>query len=153
MRLESFDLKDLQSHVIGPEAGGKPRLLLEMRHELAWLRQLFPDLRQKHGAPVAVLKDDAVDAATKAAQGIGFAAERERLRHGQHGNLNAHGGQFIGCQGWKPRIAKSRGVGVVRDVVVEGLMRLDRADAAAQLRANGKGDEGGRRLIEPDRMR
>ena len=151
VRLKSFDLKDRQSRVIDPEVGGKTGLLLEMRHELVRLRQLFPDLWQKGGLPAAVLKNDTVDAGTKAAQGLGFAAELERLRHGQHGNLNAHGEQFVGRQGWKARIAKSGGAGVVSHVVVKGAMRLERADAAAQLSVKGKGDEGGRRLIEPDR--
>ena len=99
VRLKFFDLIDRQLHVIGPEVGGKPGFLLEMGHELLGLRQLFPGLRQKGGAPTAVLENDAVDAGTKAAQGIGFTAELERLWRGQHGNLDAHGGQFVGRQG------------------------------------------------------
>ena len=151
VRPKFFDLKDRQSHVIGPEVGGKPGLLLELGHELVRLRKLFPDLRQKGGAPPAVLKNDAVDAGTKAAQGIGFAPELERLQRGQHGNLNAHGGQFVGPQGWKARVAKSGSAGVVSHVVVKGAMRFERAYAAAQLPVKGKGDEGGCRFIEPDR--
>jgi hypothetical protein len=151
VRPKFFDLIDRQSHVIGLEVGGKPGFLLEMGHELLRLRQLFPHLRQKGGAPAGVLENYAVDAGTKAAQGIGFTAELERLRRGQHGNLDAHGGQFIGRQGWKARVAKSGGAGVVSHVVVKGAMRLERADAAAQLPVKGKGHEGGRRFIEPDR--
>ena len=151
VRPKFFDLIDRQSHVIGPEVGGKPGFLFEMGHELLRLRQLFPHLRQKGGAPAGVLENDAVDAGTKAAQGLGFAAELERLRRGQHGNLDANGGQFVGRQGWKARVAKSGGAGVLSHVVVKGAMRFERADAAAQLPVKGKGHEGGRRFIEPDR--
>ena len=36
-------------------------------------------------------------------------------------------------------------------VVVEGAIRFKRSDASTQLPVKGKGDEGGRRFIEPDR--
>ena len=153
VRLKTFDLIDRQSHVIGPEVGGKPGLLLEMGHELLRLRQLFPDLRQKGGAPAGVLENNAIDAGTKAAQGVGFTAELERLRGGQHGNLDAHGGQFVGREGREARVAKSGGAGVLSHVVVKGAMRFERADAAAQLPVKGERDEGGRWFIEPDRTR
>lgn len=152
VRLKLFDLIDRQSYVGGSEVGaGKSGLLLEMRHELVRLRKLFPGLRQKGGAPPAALKDDTVDAGTKAAQGIGFAAELERLRRGQHGHLDAHGGQFVGEEGRKARVAKSGGAGVLSHVFVKRAMCFESADAAAQLPLKGERDEGGGRFIEPDR--
>lgn len=149
VRLKSFDLKDRQSDAIAPEFRGKPCLLLEMRHELVRFRQLLPDLRQKGGAPSAAFENDAVDARTKAAQGIGFAVEPERLRFRQHGNLESHVGQFAGRQGRETRVVKGGGAGVASHVVVKGAMRFDRADAASQLAVKRKGDEGSRRLVEP----
>jgi hypothetical protein len=153
LRLKYLDLIDRESQVAVPKVGGKPGLLLEMRHELVRLRQLSPDLRQKGGAVSAVLNDDAVDAGTKAEQGIGLAAELERLRRGQDGNLDAHVGELVGRQRRKARVVESGCVGVARHVVEEGAMRFERANAATQLPVKGEGDEGSRRFIEPGRTR
>ena len=142
---------DRQAHAIPPEVRGIAGLSLEKRHEVVRLRELLPDLREKRGPPRAVLKNDPVDAGTEATQGIGFAAECEWLWHGQHGNLDAYGGQFVGFEGWKARVVKSGGAGVVRHVVVKRAMRFERADAAAQLPVKRECDERGRRFIEPDR--
>jgi hypothetical protein len=130
-----------------PEVGGQAGLEFQLRQELAWLRERFPDLRQEGRAPPAVAQDQAVDAGPQARQGVGFAGDGEGLG-GVSSETSTRVRANSASQRRKARVTKGRGDGVFGDVDGQRPLRFEAADAAAQLTVLGQRDESRSRFGE-----
>src|SRR4051812_44091947 len=115
-----------------PEAPGQARLAAQVVEEFSGLGQALPDLGQERGAEAAVLEDHTVDPRSQSREGLLLAPDGERLPRRQDRYLDLQARTLALADRIEARIAISGGVCVVRHVVAERAVRLDRADAAAQ---------------------
>ena len=117
-----------------PEAGREAGLALQRADELARLGERLPDLRQERRPPAAPGEHDAVDAGAQLLQQVVLAGDRQRHRAPTAATPRcAVMSSSRAGERREARVAKRGGQRVLLDVLPQRPVRLERADAAAQI--------------------